>query len=75
MSVYVRTAVCRVYTVGGVDFRFFGEIDMKGRYLANIGQKNHVLEEKKKIKLVNFLLNSILNFDFSKSYSHCKVKK
>ena len=33
---------------GGVDFRFFGKIDMKGPYLANIGKKNHVLEREKK---------------------------
>ena len=38
---------------------------MKGPYMANIDQKNHVLEKTKKIKLSNFLLNLILNFDFS----------
>ena len=59
---------------------------MKGPYLANIGKNNHVLEKtnigkkdyvlkkQKKNKLSNFLLNLILNFDFSKSHT-CKVKK
>ena len=36
---------------------------MKGPYLKNIGNKNHVLEKANFFKLLNFLLNSILNFD------------
>ena len=47
---------------------------MKGPLLANIRKKNHVLEKVKIFKIVKFLLNSILNFDFSKSHP-CKVKK
>ena len=49
---------------------------MKGPYLANIGQKNHVLEKAKQ-KLIcqkYILLNLILNLDISKFYP-CKVKK
>ena len=32
---------------GGDRFSFFGKIDMKGPYLANIGKKNQVLEKAK----------------------------
>ena len=46
--------ICILY---GVDFQFFGKIDMKGPYLANIGKNNHVLEKTKTKKLSNFLLN------------------
>ena len=37
--------------------------------MANIGKKNHVSEKATRIlKLLNFSLNLILNFDLSKSY-------
>ena len=47
---------------------------MKGPYMANIGKKKHVLEKTKNKTLSNFLLNLILNFDFSKSHP-CKSEE
>ena len=46
---------------------------MKGPYLENIGKNNHSLEKAKKNLSAHFLLNLILNFDFSKSH-HVKSK-
>ena len=46
---------------------------MKGPYLENIGKIKPCLERAKKILSAHFLLNLILNFDFSKSH-HVKSK-
>ena len=34
---------CAMYNLGGIDFGFFGKIEMKGPHLANIGKKSFEL--------------------------------
>ena len=42
------TWLVSMHVVRGGRFSFIWKIDMKGPYLPNIGQNNHVLERKRK---------------------------